>query len=49
MLDRYPLNVDVKGGRVPFLFNHIYLVSNYEPEFWYPLDDKVKKALYRRL
>jgi len=35
MLDKYPMMVDVKGGRIPFLFDAIYIASNYHPKNWY--------------
>lgn len=36
MLDKYPIMVDIKGGRVPFLFSKIYITSNVDPKDWYP-------------
>jgi hypothetical protein len=35
MLDKYPMMVDVKGGRVPFMFDAIYIASNMHPKYWY--------------
>ena len=35
MLDKYPMMVDVKGGRLPFLFKNIYIASNSHPKDWY--------------
>jgi hypothetical protein len=50
VLDRYPLNVEVKGGCVPFVAKKIILTSNRSPVEWYPnLDLIQKKALLRRL
>lgn len=41
--------VDVKGGRVPFLFKNIYITSNYHPKDWYNKSDNELKALARRI
>lgn len=35
MLDKWPLNVEVKGGAVPYCFKKIYICSNYHPKDWY--------------
>lgn len=36
MCDRYALNVEVKGGSVPFLAKHIIITSNQRPDQWWP-------------
>nr|WAE42832.1 MAG: replication associated protein [Cressdnaviricota sp.] len=35
LLDEYPINVEVKGGWVPFLAKRIYITSNEDPALWY--------------
>jgi len=50
MLDKYPMMVDVKGGRIPFLFKNIYIASNYHPKNWYTsVGTPQLQALARRL
>jgi len=50
MLDKYPMMVDVKGGRVPFMFKNIYIASNVHPSKWYGgLEEAKTQALARRL
>lgn len=39
LLDRYPLNVPIKGGFVPWIPKRIYLTSNSNIESWFPLED----------
>lgn len=48
-LDKYPMNVPVKGGFVPFVPETIYITSNFHPSEWY--DDKFGSLtpLYRRI
>lgn len=36
MIDRYALNVEVKGGSVPFLAKQIIITSNQRPDQWWP-------------
>lgn len=35
LLDRYPMQVPIKGGFVSFVPRKIYITSNYPPEEWY--------------
>ncbi|AJP36369.1 replication-associated protein [Avon-Heathcote Estuary associated circular virus 7] len=35
LLDRYPMNVQTKGGSVPFTSKKIIITSNKSPECWY--------------
>jgi len=50
MLDKYPMMVDIKGGRVPFQFKNIYIASNYHPKNWYEnVSKEGLQALARRL
>lgn len=35
LLDRYPFNVQFKGGSLPFTSKKIYITSNQEPRTWY--------------
>lgn len=51
ILDKYPYNVEVKGGVLPLLVKKVYICSNKDPVLWY---DKYKgtefeKALFRRI
>lgn len=42
LLDRYPFNVQFKGGSMPFTSKKIFITSNQEPRTWYknvPNDD----------
>lgn len=50
LLDRYPMNVQTKGGWVPFTSTHIFITSNTEPVCWYKFDNtEVKMAFFRRI
>ena len=35
LLDRYPFNVQVKGGSIPFTSRRIFITSNSNPNTWY--------------
>lgn len=49
-LDRYPVNVEIKGGSLPFVGEKVWITSNLEPRLWYPdLDSLTLEALLRRL
>jgi len=49
-LDRYPVNVEIKGSSVPLLAENIWITSNIPPSMWYPdLDHETYLALERRL
>lgn len=49
-LDRYPVNVEIKGSSVPLCASNIWITSNLSPERWYPeLDQLTLDALLRRL
>jgi len=49
-LDRYPVNVEIKGSSVCLLAKTIWITSNIPPEKWYPeLDHETLQALLRRL
>ncbi|AIF76280.1 Rep [Bat associated circovirus 9] len=48
--DRYPLEVEVKGGLVPFLARTVIITSNKMPQEWYSSDAVPHaEALYRRI
>lgn len=48
--DRYPVNVEIKGGSKPLLAETIWITSNIHPKEWYPeLDEETFRALTRRL
>lgn len=50
LLDRYPMQVPVKGGFEEWLPKVIYITSNLSPEEWYPMASAAQhKALRRRL
>jgi len=49
-LDRYPVNVEIKGSSVPLCAERIWITSNLDPRTWYPeLDEETVLALVRRL
>jgi len=49
-LDRYPVNVETKGGSIPLAASNIWITSNIHPRQWYPdLDNETMEALLRRL
>lgn len=35
LIDRYPLNVETKGGSTPFVARHIIITSNQHPSIWW--------------
>lgn len=39
ILDRYPLVLETKGGHVNFIARYVFIVSNKDPETWYPKCD----------
>lgn len=50
LLDRYPMQVPVKGDFAEWCPRRIYITSNVAVESWYPFaDDEHKAALLRRL
>lgn len=50
LLDRYPMQVPIKGGFVNWNPRRIYITSNHLPEFWYDDVDRVSMdALNRRI
>jgi len=49
-LDRYPVNVEIKGSSVCLKAEEMWITSNLSPESWYPeLDIDTKAALARRM
>lgn len=48
MIDRYPHQVEQKGGILNFAPKHIIITSNTSPKDWYPNINRSKAALYRR-
>lgn len=50
MLDVYPMQVDKKGGYCYNNWKTVYIISNRDPNEWYPnIKPKEKKALFRRI
>lgn len=50
ILDRYPYQVECKGGTINFTTKRFIITSNVAPEQWYPkLTDVRREALLRRL
>ncbi|AXQ65873.1 MAG: putative viral replication protein [Circoviridae sp.] len=49
LLDRYKINVQRKGGMLPFVATHIILTSPTHPKLWYEStsDDKIDQLLRR--
>lgn len=48
LLDRYPLQVPVKGGFVPWCPTKVYLTSNLHPDSWFPEGELAQIAALRR-
>lgn len=49
-LDRYPVNVEIKGSVVPLRAKRLWITSNIPPSLWYPgTDSATVDALLRRL
>lgn len=49
-LDRYPVNVEIKGSSLPLDAKAIWITSNLPVRLWYPaLDEQTFEALSRRL
>lgn len=49
-LDRYPVNVEIKGSSVPLHCESFWITTNLELDDWYPeLDQETRDALKRRL
>lgn len=49
-LDRYPVNVETKGGAMPLAASKFWITSNLHPKDWYPdLDTATYAALERRI
>lgn len=51
LIDRYPVDVEIKGGYVPLLCSHIFITTNNHPESWYDYSSRNEqyKALARRI
>lgn len=50
LLDRYPMQVPVKGGFTNWRPKHVYITSNEDPKYWYFNSDKRSQAaLFRRI
>jgi len=50
VLDRYPFQVETKGGSVPLRISKCFITSNVPPAQWYPKMPPVRmRALWRRL
>jgi hypothetical protein len=47
-LDRYPVNVELKGSSTPLVAKIIWITSNLSPEQWYPDCDPLTFAALRR-
>lgn len=48
LLDRYPMDVPVKGSFTPWKPVHIYITSNINPDLWYPNVSPASKAALKR-
>ena len=49
LLDRYPMQVPVKGGFTEWAPKKVYITSNINPNEWYPLADRYSlAAMFRR-
>lgn len=48
--DKWPCNVEVKGGSIPMEIEKWYVTSNMDPKDWYPdVDQDTRDALLRRI
>jgi len=47
-LDRYPVNVEIKGSVVPLRAERIWITSNLPPSLWYPGTDAASIAAVER-
>lgn len=47
-LDRYDIQVPIKGGFVPFIPTRIWISSNTNPDDWFPGETQVKRDAVRR-
>lgn len=45
VLDRYPLQVPIKGGFVHAQWDTVIITSNKQPEFWYPEITALKRRI----
>lgn len=48
LIDRYPMQVPVKGGFVKWLPKKVYITSNVNPLDWYPKADSRSRAALKR-
>nr|WAE42962.1 MAG: replication associated protein [Cressdnaviricota sp.] len=48
LLDRYPMQVEVKGGYEKFLSKVVIFTSNFDPEEWFPFKGN-RAAFFRRV
>jgi len=49
VLDRYPMQVETKGGAFPLTVKKVIITSNVPPAQWYKLPPERTAALFRRL
>lgn len=49
LCDRYPLNLEVKGGTVAFVGKSVIFTSNKHPDDWYQKENLDKRAFARRV
>lgn len=48
--DKFPCNVEIKGGQVPLKATKFYIMSNLDPAEWFAdIDPATKEAIMRRL
>lgn len=49
-LDRYPVQVEQKGGACPLIADEFWITSNVDPRLWYQdINEEQKRALLRRM
>lgn len=50
LLDRYPMQVPIKGSYVNWVPKHIFITSNKDPQVWYEnAHEEQRRALFRRI
>lgn len=49
LMDEWPMQVETKGGTLPFLAKHLIICSNFHPSKWYDFENPEKHLCYPAL
>jgi len=49
LVDRFSMNVETKGGHLPFLCKQVVITSNFPPESWYDFKNPEKRLSFEAL